>query len=417
MQTTSLRIILLCLLCGTMLLWGCNDSEYFRWQEDYQPDSKEPYGTFLIKNLLESYYPDKPFYVLEDSLGDLHKEGNFVYIGSNFRLDSVEIETLLSFAERGNRVLIIAQDVSYDLLHLVAGDPCFDSFFSDDEVYQADIYHVLVDSVVALNFKHPNLRDKEGYPCRFIYYYLPFSYYWDSFSDYYFGEAQTSFTVLGQINDEAINFIKGNYGKGEFYFHTTPMAFTNLNLKEKSGLEYASKVFSHLKSGPIYWDQRIPEWYQSPNPGIAGDSPLKYILSQRALAWAWYILLGLALLYLLFRARRRQRIIPVLEQNENTSLEFVGTIGRLFFLQRDYRRLVLQKMKLFFNFVRERYRLPTRELDEVFAKNLAQLSEVPEQEVNKILLLCRNINRSNYLSENVLLEFHQITEQFYKTCK
>ncbi|MEK7253809.1 MAG: hypothetical protein AAB316_03635, partial [Bacteroidota bacterium] len=148
-------------------------------------------------------------------------------------------------------------------------------------------------------------------------------------------------------------------------------------------------------------------------------SPFQYILNQPPLAWAWYILLGLAVFYLAFRAKRRQRIIPVLEYNTNTSLEFIGAVGRLSFLQNNPRALVMQKMKLFLGFVRERYRLPTKELNEAFQKQLAAKSEIPEDHLQKILTLHRNITSvaSGYVSENTMIDFHRLLEHFYRHCK
>ena len=134
--------------------------------------------------------------------------------------------------------------------------------------------------------------------------------------------------------------------------------------------EYVERVLSHIDKGPILWDITL-ESSESPgrNRGFS-NSPLKYILSQPPLAWGWYILLGMAVLYLIFRAKRRQRVIPVLEKNENTSLEFINTIGRLYFIQNNHRQLALEKMKLFLGFIREHYHLPTREINDAFKKQL-----------------------------------------------
>lgn len=244
-------------------------------------------------------------------------------------------------------------------------------------------------------------------------------YEWAYMPEEYFCEGQKTFTALGRINAEHTNFLSIAYGNGEFLIHTTPLAFTNLNLIEKRGLDYASKAFSHLKNGPIYWDERPynPFSDYANNADSSKESPLKYILSQPALAWAWYILLGMAVFYLIFRAKRRQRVIPVLEKNTNTSLEFVGTIGRLFFIQNNHRQLAAQKMRLFLIFVREHYHLPTKELNEQFTKGLAVRSDIPEEHIQKILNLNRNISNSGHLSEETLVDFHRLMEKFYRECR
>lgn len=135
------------------------------------------------------------------------------------------------------------------------------------------------------------------------------------------------------------------------------------------------------------------------------------------MAFAWYLLLLLGILYLLLRSRRRQRIVPVLEPNTNTSLEFVSTIGRLYFLQNDHKQLCLQKMRLFHQFIRERYGLQSRDTDEVFLAKLAAKSEVPREIINKLFLIHNNIQSSNIVTEYTLAQLHGLIEEFHRICK
>lgn len=397
------------------------DESNYSWQEHYEPDSKDPYGTYLVRNLLETYYPGQSFEVVADSLGERLDSGSFVYVGNNFWLDSLSLIQLLHFVEEGNRAFIACPYIPQNLLDSLNDLSCVneDEYSHSSTVFSGNLYH-LTDTVVNMNLQHPSLADPKGYKLKRLFLRKPVQYEWSYMPEEYFCEAQTSLTKLGTINEEHTNFLSIAYGKGEFLLHTTPLAFTNLHLVEKRGLDYASKAFSHLKPGPIYWDESPYnpfDNYAGNNPDGPKESPLKYILKQPALAWAWYILLGMAVLYLVFRAKRRQRVIPVLEKNTNTSLEFIGTIGRLFFIQNNHRQLASQKMRLFLIFVRERYHLSTKELNEQFAKSLATRSEVSEDHIQKILNLNRNISNSGHLSEYTLVDFHRLMEKFYRECR
>ncbi|MCF8246318.1 MAG: DUF4350 domain-containing protein [Saprospiraceae bacterium] len=411
-------VVVLILALFFYLSQGMGEGNY-SWREHYKPSSKDPYGTYLVRNLLESYYPGQPFKVVEDSLGERLDSGNFVYVGSNFWLDSMELDQLLRFVERGNRAFIACPFVPTSLLDSISRGECL-STYDEDSTYQVpyDIYYA--DTSANLNFQHPALWDSAGYDYKYLVVRQPEQYEWTYLPENIFCDSQTVFTSLGLLNNAQFNFAKATYGKGEFLLHTTPLAFTNLFVVEKKGLDYASKSFSHLKTGPIYWDERpLDPFGDQAGGGGMGDkqSPLRYILSQPALAWAWYILLGMAVLYLIFRAKRRQRVIPVLEKNTNTSLEFIGTIGRLFFIQNNHRQLAAQKMRLFLIFVRERYHLPTKELNEQFAKSLAIRSDVSEEHITKIVKLNYNINNSGFLSETTLVDFHRLLERFYRECR
>lgn len=394
------------------------------WRETYDETSKAPYGTFVIHELLQKYYPERQFLTLSDSINgrlptSAESPANYVFIGEAMYMDSTDTQTLLSFVAEGNTALISSRTIPFDLMSYLYYDEC-KGFYWDD-------YSSALDSVARLNFNHRELATDTGFLFQYVKRHRIRSYRWQYIESYYFCEDENSLVELGRMKDSFINFASIKYGDGTFYFHTTPLAFANISMLEKQSLEYANRVFSHLQPGDIYWDRysRISELVgRRRNEARGGgerrlstQNPLQYILSQPALTWAWYLLLGAGLLYLIFRTKRRQRIIPVLEHNTNTSLEFLSTIGRLYFLQNNHRQLCLQKTKLFQGFIRERYNLSFREMNEAFVRKLVAVSEVSDEIIYKILLMNKNIESSNFVSENTLIEYHLVIDQFYKTCK
>ncbi|MCR9286571.1 MAG: hypothetical protein NXI23_04185 [Bacteroidetes bacterium] len=417
---SNIGLLILTLLMGAgifFIFWG---DEEVNWSEHYKEDVKDPYGTYVIQNLLKNYFKNEAFLVLEDSLNQalpIDSTGlNYIFIGEATYLDSIDNEAILDFVSGGNTAFIASKTIPFELFEQIYADECPDFFWDDYESFN--------DSLVTLNFKHPNLKTDTGFQYKYYRFGEVVDYDWSYIDSKIFCEEDFTFIELGYINQSTPNFAKAIYGDGAFYFHTTPIAFTNISLLEESGLEYTHKIFSHLVEGTIYWDQfsRIPENIgRSRNQGgsqnINKESPLRYILSQPPLAWAWYLLLSLALLYVIFRAKRKQRIIPILEQNTNTSLEFIGTIGRLYFLQNNHRKLALQKMTLFLGFVREHYHIPTKDLNETFVNQLVAKSEIPKPTVDKILLIYQNIKKASSISENTLIDFHHEMERFYKNCK
>jgi hypothetical protein len=50
-------------------------------------------------------------------------------------------------------------------------------------------------------------------------------------------------------------------------------------------------------------------------------SPMRFILNNPPLRYAWYLLLLGLLIFVLFNAKRKQRIVPVIEPLKNTSLD------------------------------------------------------------------------------------------------
>ena len=405
------------------ILSSCSDRH--DWREHYRKEAKSPYGTAIIYGLLEDYYSDKKLKNINDSLHvDLHDketEGTYFYLGPHLWMDSIRISSLLNFVRRGNDAFIITPSISFELLDSISFEYCIDLTYQRDSSYYDEYItdYYFEDSTASLNFSHPEIIDEKGYEYNYRVRTKDYYYGWDYLPPDLFCGYQEEFASLGNINDTLINFAKAKYGDGHFYIHTTPLAFSNFHIIKKSGREYAEKVLTHLEKPPILWDATTRSFEfpsRNRNRGF-GESPLKYILAQPPLAWAWYVLLGMAVLYLIFRAKRRQRIIPVLEKNENTSLEFINTIGRLYFLQNNHRQLALDKMKLFLGFVREHYNMPTKETNEAFKKQLSLKSEIPLEVINKIFTIHGNIERSKFSSENTLVAFHQEMERFYLHCK
>lgn len=397
----------------------------FNWNETYLEESKEPYGTYVSYQLLQNYFPNETFHridnkVRQDLPARTNQKATYFFVGEGLYLDTIDTNRLLSFVESGNDAFISSKSIPYDLMFYVYYEICNDYFWED--------YEIRRDSNAYLNFVHEDLNVDKGYEYRFLQRNQPKPYAWHYIDSIFFCQDTFSLIELGTIKDSLINFAKIDYGEGTFYFHSTPLAFTNVQLLDKTGINYLEGVLSHLKAGDIYWDahsrvnesvsrQRNNRMNTGGGRNLREESPLKYVLAQPALAWAWYTMLGLVLLYILFRAKRRQRVIPVLEKNTNTSMEFLSTIGSLYFLHNDHKKMSIQKMKLFLSFIREHYHLPTNELDDHFRDRLAARSEIPRTIIDKILLYYTNIKTSTFVSEQTLIDLHLEIDKFYKNCK
>lgn len=420
-----LAIALSMIVLGVFFLSrGSEDRTKFDWREHYEKKSRQPYGTDLIFKLLGQHsgsgrvkeVKGRP----DQYLTATDTNANYILIGQAFVLDPNDIEYLLRFVENGNVAFFSSKSVPFDLVNRILRETCSTGDWVD---YATSSW----DTAVQLSLTHPSLDDSVSY-YKLGHYRngKPNPYYHWSYFDYDVICDSTDYVAkLGRMN-AVLNFVRIRYGKGYFLLHTTPLAFTNVHLLDPHMLAYAERVFSHLKTGTVYADvahavdeavSRRRNGELRPQSRLLSESPLSYILSQPPLAWSWYLLLSLALLYLLFRAKRRQRVIPVLEKNSNSSLEFIATMGRLYFQQGNPRQLALHKMKYLQGFIRERYRLVAKDWDELFLDQLHLKSEVPRPILERIALMHRNILSSNAITDKTLLDFHQLMDEFYKLRK
>src|SRR5690606_29835271 len=111
--------------------------------------------------------------------------------------------------------------------------------------------------------------------------------------------------VLAENEREEPVLIRMRYGKGWIYLCTVPLAFTDYYLLKDQARGFMENAFSLMEDRPVLWD----EFHKSGRPG--SSTPLRYILSQPALKWAYWTVIALLLLTVLVYARRRQRAIPI----------------------------------------------------------------------------------------------------------
>lgn len=422
-----------------LLVIFLGDNEELSWEEDYKYNQEQPYDNYLIYSLLEARAEQDSFITIKKSVAKelspsaIEGTASYVYISDYMMHTPDDIDSLLAFAEQGHDVFISSNNFDNEFAGRLGGIGCVDSSDYDWEydedydtsyiVYDYSLLHLMgsfYDSTASINLTHPSLRFDE--PLRYVFKtdYKPKKYYWRYFDTNKWCGAENQVAKLGS-NYTKVNFIKVSYGKGAFYLHTTPLAFTNYFLLAEDKLEYAQNVFSHLPDGTIYWDEGSRYYHSDSNTDYKskpfGRSELKYILSQPASKWAFYTMLVGILLYIVFYMKRRQRVIPVIEPYPNTSVEYVQTVGGLYFMKKDHRRLAEQKFKLFLSFIRNRYRLSTQTLDEKLMKQLAAISKVDENSVRNIFELYGSIAEKSAMSEEQLISFNKYLEYFYQNCK
>ncbi|MCG3166463.1 MAG: hypothetical protein POELPBGB_02242 [Bacteroidia bacterium] len=413
-------IIILIVVLGLgvgIYLWYTNlEKPKHNWYETYKNDRKEPYDTYVIAEMLEKYFPEKKFNVIRKPLHESlprNTGNNYVFIGSGMFLDSLSELKLLDYVHRGNNAFIAVPNIPYtieDTLNLSTCEYYYPTYSNSDSVARLNFYQEDFKTNQPYEFFYRNLNDT-------LYY--NWTYIIDTCIN---PQAKPQF--YANISDTLPNYMSVSFGKGYFYIHTTPLAFTNVQLLNKRSVEYAEKVFSFLPKGDIYWDEfsKIPVEYKSEDNNEGGElrwekSPLYFILSQPALKTAWYLILALVLLFILFRAKRRQRAIPVLIPNTNTSLEFAETIGRIYYLQNDHKKLASQKMKLFLEGIRNRYNIATNTIDDAFMLKLAQKSQVPQKEIERLFENYKVIENQKSINEESLIIFNQSIDNFYTKAK
>lgn len=122
-------------------------------------------------------------------------------------------------------------------------------------------------------------------------------------------------------------------------------------------------------------------------------SPFRYFISQRPLRWALYLTMIAILLFMTFTARRRQRVIPVIHEPENKSMEFTGLIGTLYFQKKDHADLVHKKYIYFAEELRREIQVDVEDVadDERSFDRIAQKTGMSAEEIGKFIRTVRPV--------------------------
>ena len=118
--------------------------------------------------------------------------------------------------------------------------------------------------------------------------------------------------------------------------------------------------------------------------------------------------------FVLLEMRRKQRPIPVIEKTKNDSLDFVQTIGRLYYDKKDHKDLAKKMGVYFLDHVRNRYKLTADTLNEGFINSLHLKTGYDLNKIKNIVDFILHVEHESSIKEKELADFHNQLESFYQ---
>jgi hypothetical protein len=319
-----------------------------------------------------------------------------------FNPTPAEMNKLTLFAQKGNTVFISARQMSEEAQH----------FFRVTEYDRYNPYLVLQDKNAVSKQDSFSVRlDSSVFtsPLRFGY---PGIAYDNSFTGY---DSLLSYP-LGYSADNHENLLAIRTLKGAFYLHSAPITFSNLFLLSGNNSIYFEKLMSLLPadSKQIMWDEYFVNrrWNNDSN-NEADKGILHVLLKYENFRWAFWLAVVALSLYITTESRRRQRLTPKPVTPANETLAFVSTVGKLYFEKSDHKNLAEKLSVYFLDFVRNKYKLSTTEVNGEFVKILSLKSNVPESEIAAITDRLVTIRVSKSITGEELMEYYNLLEQFY----
>ena len=361
---------------------------------------KNPYGAFVLHESLKKFFPKADFKINYGYPGDSKVFGHnpqnqlYVIVQQDFFPQDYEIDDLIDYIGRGNSVFISTLNTNSQLSRFIRANVEKSNYIDED------IIEYYSDSMQATITTPPFPGQRQyNYP----------GYKIESFLN----RSDSSISeVLGYGYNGEPNFIHLQKGNGHLYVHTSPIAFSNYFLLYDNNIQYFEKIFSLFPSVTpvVIWDEYFGRPHaKSKNKKQWFSSIMKNNYFRAGILTA----LALLLIYALTELRRRQRVIPVINSPTNDSLEFVKTMGLLYYERGDHGNLAQKMSAYFMEHIRSRYKIFAQTLDQDFVKELSYKSGVSESLIKDIVLQIGRINNAEVYSDTELIALQKNIEAFH----
>ncbi len=365
--------------------------------------SKKPMGSYAAYNMFQWQFHSYWIYKTEKNFSEQVKQIDgtknlYFIVADEFLLQPNDLEAMLTYVSEGNQLFIAASYIDgslLDTLQLIpnANNNAFSLFTNPDSA------NLMRYSSVSL--KNNTLQGTSNYG----FFYYPMTQYFQRYDS-------SVTTVLGVNDILKPNYVAVKYGNGLIFLHLHPEVFSNYFLLTKNNKEYFEKLMSYVNYNrkTIYWDN----FYRL---GIFPEkdfSAFGVFLKYPPLKWALFLALATILLYILLGSKRKQKPVPVLEPNSNSSVSFVETIGRLYLQKKDHHNIVHKMVTYFLERVRNQYYLNTSQFTSEFFSSLSRKSGVVETEVKYLFQYINQLQEAPEISDIQLLELHNKMLPFFK---
>jgi hypothetical protein len=383
------------IIIGSILIAAYLVAQYFKpkptnWSPTYLAEDKIPFGTYILRQRITDILPGTKVKIVKAAVYNNLTEqpagkSNYFMIGFTITIDKLDYQQMVKYMEAGNHIFIAAYQLKGILSDTLKLKITSDFNFQNKRKYP-------------INFVNPNLKRELDY------------YFDKGINDHYFESFDTArATVLGKRENTQANFIQYKYGKGSLIILPNPKLLTNYSLLNENGSDYVAKAFSYLpKAETLIWDEQFIR-----NVGKE-SSILRVLFKYDQLRWAYYIALLSLIVFVLYEIKRRQRIIPVIERPKNSSVEFVNVVGRVYYQQRNNRDIAEKKITYLLEYIRNKYRLKTIDLNQEFREALLNKSGATADVIDDILEQIKFIKAGQMVRDDQLIRLNKNIEEFYR---
>jgi hypothetical protein len=401
LSKNSLHIILVIICAGVFFSCTKSNDKLPDLREKYSFTDTRPFGTYTAYRIFENIYPEKfinlntkPFSKFYNST---HFDSASFYfsISNKFYVTEEDAQSIIDFVYDGNTAFISASVIDTVLMSKIFSRQENSEWlaFLSGKRFMKTTVHLLPDEY--------SERDS------FSYYYRPFVNY---FSEIHGDRGR----ITGYNDKGKPNFMVFFWGKGRLYLHCEPRALSNYFLLTGSNYLYMKQIMQMMNKQPgnVFWD----DYYNKINYRADDESfsTFSAIMKHPALAMAFWIALALLILYVLFGIKRKQRIVPVINPVQNTSIAFTEAVAGLYLTEKNNKNIADKMIGYFNEFIRTHYFLQVHGGNQDFITALSKKSGVDFNHVESLYRAMQRVSAAETVNDFELLSLNEQVQHFYK---
>lgn len=372
----------------------------FSWEATFKPHDSNPFGCELFDSVMRVSLP-QGYTVSKATLYQLaqsKRRQNVLIVSEHIQFDSLDCVFLKQLLHQGSRIIIAGfMEYEYDN----ASFPLqFGAYSNGYDMFTIKYLHQLMQDHSQQVYDTLYWTAGEGYPaasyCHFrllsaspidtdstlwhtlLWHWETRSVYADSIYNEETGEYQYLKDSLIQEPVAACRRV----GRGELVLTSLPLYFTNYAVLDNTLRQPLGRMMNILGNAPVVRTTAY-QMTEEPSTDKEESSPLSVFAKHKPLRWAWRLAVALIVVFFIFHARRRQRVIPVIKAPQNHSLELIRLIGTMFWHRHDNSGLIKSKTRLFAEEVRHRMGLDifdNNDNDNIFL-TIAHYTGMPYEDV------------------------------------
>lgn len=363
------------------------------WKRSYNRNDKIPFGCYAIFGLLKNFAADVKVnkvttYELNESKPGT---GNaLIVVNENLEMSALDTRSLLLFIEKGNTVVLSANQfgrVLEDTLHL---ETAYNYYFST-----GPLDSMLKKPAFEIKYVQPNnnLKNKYKYPA--------------VATESYFTKFDTATYRIVAVNKaQKPVILSKKTGKGKLIVCSLPDVFGNLFIVDHQNRYFTYTLLSMLNTKTIIWDEFYKP-YKIREKGL-----FQFIFESDPLYMAYCIFILTLIVFMVFEMKRRQRSIPVIDPPKNTTLEFIDVVSHVYFNSSNHKYIAGEAIHYFYFDIRRKFGVNTTMINADFYTTMHRLSGVAFEEVKNLFTYCENIKNAPLLTQNDLLELNNRINKF-----